>query len=448
MKLPIPKTIRLAKSLPKLREYCVNLFYSEGNLISRPGVDKVADVVGVCRGIFTYSDVLYVLYGDSLYSYNASGFNYIGSIPGNYDIRVAKGFNHAAICSPWSGNYTLNTSGTLREIEDLDLPYCVDVEWLGGYFAWVPADGDPVIYSAVGDAGDIDSLAYFDAEELPDKNIGVLNFRSDLFVMGEDLIERFRLVGDESVPFVRVQGGGVPTGYYSGKIIGDDGFYFLGRNKGQGPGFFLMQTGGTTGRISTTAIDEILEQDYHEYELTKCRAQRFQWRGNDVFVFSLPRHSFCYVAGNWSFFSSEIDDRNVTPWDYTLSTYFNGHYYTGKTNVFGQLSTSNNDAGDKFQRIINTFARHSENAKLKIASIKLGAGQGLSDGGSIGLAMSNDGKLFGDRFFREMGSKGDFKRELVWSYPGGLGIYDGYAGIEFYTTSDISIAVDNAQIGL
>jgi hypothetical protein len=448
MKLPIPKTLRISKVLPKLREYCVNLFYSDGSLISRPGVEKVEDVAGVCRGIFVYADVLYVLYGESLYKYDASGFTYRGSIAGRGNIVVAKGFNHAAICSPRSANYTLTRSGILREITDPDLPLCVDVEWVNGYFTWVPADGSPVIYSEVGDAGDIDPLSYFDAELLPDKNLGVVNYRHDLFVFGEDLIERFRQAGPVDSPFIRVDGGSVPTGYYSGKIIGEDGFYFLGRSKDQGPGFFKMLISGTTERISTPAIDEILEQDYHNYELTDCQSQRFQWRGNDVIVFSLSEHSFCYVNGVWSYFSSEIDDRNVTPWDYKLSVYFNGSYYTGKTNLFGKYSAVDSDAGEKFQRIINTFARQEEKEPFTIDYMKLEVAQGLSDGGSIGLAMSRDGKLFGDRFFRELSDEGDYEREIVWSYPGGLGHYDGYAGIEFYTTSDVSIAVDNAQIGI
>lgn len=70
--------------------------------------------------------------------------------------------------------------GALSPVTDSDLPVCRDVERVDGYFLWVPDNGDPVVFSAVNDAGDIDPLDYFDAEASPDVNLGVINFRNDL----------------------------------------------------------------------------------------------------------------------------------------------------------------------------------------------------------------------------------------------------------------------------
>lgn len=450
MKLPIPKTIRSSKVVPKEREYSVNLFFADNKLLPRPGVEQLDVEVtsGECRGLFVYSERLYGVFGTHLYRYVDNSLVNVGTIEGTDPIKVAKGFNHAAICSPNAGNYTLSKTSVLAEITDPDLPTCIDVEVVNGYFIWVPANGDPLIYSAVGDAGDIDPLDFFDAEILPDKNAGVVNFRNDLFVLGEDSIERFRQVGPDDSPFLRVEGGNIPNGYISGKILSERAFLFLGRNKEQGPGFFSMEISGAAGRISTPAIDEILEREYSLTELHDCKSQRFQWRGFDVYVFTLRRHSFAFVNGNWCFFSSELDQQNLTPWDYQYSVYYNGTFYTAKSGVFGTYSTVNTDAGENIQHSIMTFARHEEKIPFTIDYLTLEVAQGVSDGGSIAISMSRDGKTYSDRYFIPLGNVGQYEREVEFRVPGGLGQYDGYAGIEIYTTSPISVAIDNAVIGI
>lgn len=55
---------------------------------------------------------------------------------------------------------------------------------------------------------------------------------------------------------------------------------------------------------------------------------------------------------------------------------------------------------------------------------------------TVALRLSRDNVLFRDPFYRSTGVLGDYEKELIWNYPGGLGQYK-FMGIEIFTTEDI-----------
>jgi len=56
---------------------------------------------------------------------------------------------------------------------------------------------------------------------------------------------------------------------------------------------------------------------------------------------------------------------------------------------------------------------------------------------TVGLALSNDNVNFGPYLFRDLGQIGQYNHHLEWNYPGGLGSYDGFMALRFYTTQSI-----------
>lgn len=446
--LPLPRTIKASKVLPKQIEYLQNSFYGDGMILSRPGAELVASLPHtVPRGTFVWNGKLYAVIGSELRVFDGSALTLVGEMIGTEPIQAVRGFSMMAICAQ-SANYTLALDGTLTPIGDRDLPRCRDVERVDGYFLWVPSDGNPVIFSAVNDAGDIDPLDYFDAEASPDVNLGVINFRNDLFVLGAETIERFRNVGPTDAPFVRVAGGMIQAGYVGGKLKSNDTFVWLGKDQDAGYGFFAYSN-GTAKRISTPAIDEILEQDYTPTELSKVTAQRITWRGYDLYVWTLPRHTLCFVSGSWSYFTSGVDALGFSPWQYLFATQFDGNYYAIGDSGLVKLSIAHQDEGLPIDRRIVTFARSSTDQVFTPDFLRLAAANGLNGGTqTIGLRLSRDGKLWSDRFYRELGALGAYQQQLEWRYPGGLGQFDGFMAMEISTGSDCEFAADGAVIGI
>ena len=449
MPLPLPRTIKASKVLPKQIEYLQNSFHGDGMLLSRPGAELVAaHGEQVPRGTFVWQNQLYAVIGSELCLFDGSSLSLAAILPGSNPIRYARGFSMMAICAPESQNYTISMGGALSPVTDSDLPVCRDVERVDGYFLWVPDNGDPVVFSAVNDAGDIDPLDYFDAEASPDVNLGVINFRNDLFVFGAETIERFRNVGAETAPFVRVAGGMIQAGYVGGKLRSTDTFVWLGKDQDAGYGFFAY-VNGTANRISTPAVDEILEHDYTPTELSRVDAQRLSWRGFDLYVWTLPRHTLCFVGGSWSYFTSGVDTLGVTPWQYRFASQFDGNYYAIGDNGLVKLTAAHQDEGQPIDRRLVTFARSRVDQVFTPDFLRLAASHGLSGGTkTVGLRLSRDGKLWSDRFYRELGAIGEYEQQLEWRYPGGLGQFDGFMAMEISTGSDCEFAADGAVIGL
>ena len=449
MPLPLPSTIKASQVLHKQNEYLLNSFSFGYGALSRPGTALVHPLDGKPRGLFEYNGVIYAVQGSRVYGIKDGGVSDLGLIYGLEHIRVAKGFAHVAICSPNSSNYVINKiSGELRQITATYLPPCIDVERVDGYFIWVPANGETVIFSALNDAADVDPLDFFDAESLPDENRGVIVYRNDLFVLGAESIERFRNVGSVDAPFIRVTGGVIRLGYIGGKISGHETFMWLGQESTTGIGFFAY-TQGTGQRISTPAIDEILQHDYTPAELAKVESQRLQWRGANVYLWTLPRHTFCFVDGQWSYWSSGLNTLHAEPWAYYHATMFNGSTYVSGPNGVAVLSDVATDEGDAIDRRMRTFVRTKNDSTFTLDFLTLGISQGLKSADStVSLSISRDGKLWSNRFYRDAGSLGEYAKLLQWRYPGGLGQYDGYVGLEVSTSSGCEFSFDSAVIGI
>lgn len=448
MDLDLPQGYVGSERLPKTLRVLKNSFNTGEYILPRPGITSLSTKTGLARGAFVWNGSLYAVYGTSLLKIDTAGatVSTIGTVAGTANIDFAIGFNTAAIVVRASDGkgYTLDKSDVLTEITDGDFVACNSVTHINGRFVYIPFNGDPAFFSDVGAAATIDSLSFFDAEELPDKNKVAFNLKNILLIGGTDSFELFRDVGTSPVPFARLNAR-IQYGYIGGLTEYADTFAFIGREKDQDVGIYIIGA-GTAPKISNEAIDTILTT-YTETELSVAVPQRFKWRGYDILCFTLARHSFGFLNGNWFLIDTMIQDERF-PWRAGFVTHFEQKYYTFFASEVGRLDKINTDYGNDFERTIQFGVYQDGNEAFTAQYLELGVSQGYTDTGTVGLHLSRDGVLFAQPYFRSVGDTGEYDKKLVWNYPGGLGYYPGFMGVKLTTTGDIEFAADKLSIGL
>lgn len=442
IQVPLPKTIKGSKVFPKQTEYLVNLIATDGGLISRPALTRVASLTGQPRGMFVYNNKLYSVFGGSLYSGTESPV-LVGAISGAEDVSVARGFTQAAIATGGTA-YTLSLAGALASITDPDLPACKSVTRIRGRFVWVPTDGESLIFSEVDQAGNIGPSSRFDAESYPDRNVAVENIRDDLYALNEESIEPFRDVGTEDFPFVPVTNSVISVGYVGGKILTKDSILFLGKDKDSGYAFYVLGS-GVAEAISPPTINEMLNRDYTRDQLAGVRAQRFNWRGIDCYVFSLSDRTFLFQNGYWSY----LDEGVISPTRFSSLPYFHAvllgaTWYLQSSDGIYKLTDAKEDTRGPFARQFTTYARSTLRQRMSLKWVELENMQGTSlAAGSVGLSLSKNNQIWSNPLYANLAPIGRYNDKLRWSALGGLGMYDGLIAMNVYTTDPIEFSADN-----
>lgn len=440
MMIPLPKTIRGSKVVPKQTEYLLNLLHIDGFIVSRPASELVTAKIAEPRGAFEFHGSYYAIWGDTLYKDTA--LNVVGTIAGIGPVDVAIGFTQAVIVTGTAGaNYTLDAStGALNAIVDPDVPACSSVTFIDGRFVYTPVDGSPLLWSEINDGGNVGSLSFFDAETLPDGNKATENIRNDLYVLGVESIERFRDVGPVSAPFVRVNNAAIEVGYVAAKIKTKDSLLFVGKEKGGGYAIYVFAD-GTAQPISPGPINERLNL-YTVAQLAAITSHRFNWRGVECYVFDLPDCSLLFQSGKWHFIDSGLSGvAQLGRWRFYNAVLFQGTWYLQSAMGLYKLTAAKTDTDGKFSRQAVTFARSGEEQVFTLGRLQLGVANGVG-AATVGLSLSTNGKIWKDPVYRSTGAVGEYDKQLVWQPIGGLGRFDGYAGICLYATGNVEFAAD------
>lgn len=440
-RIPFPAGLTEIENLPKSRESLVNCFNNgKDTIIPRPGIDTITTVEGVARGQFVWNKALYQVSSTNLIKITntTTGANTtIGTIAGNEVIQTAIGFNTAVIVVKGGAIYTLDKSDTLVLIsENPNFLPCDAVAHINGRFVYIPSDGSkPAFFSDIGLAGTVQPESFFDPEELPDENATIFNLRNTLYIGGTDSFELFRDTGATPVPFQRLTGARLDYGYIGGLVAYSDTYVFIGREKDQDFGIYAINQ-GKADKISNEAIDTILAT-HSLSSLANAVANRFKWRGYDIITFALSTDSFGFFGGQW-FILNKLIDGVETPWSGGFINQFDGEYFSASGNFIGKLSTSNTEFGEIIPRIIDIPFQHPDNDWFSAQSISLTMSQGFNaEPATVGLSLSRNNVEYGELLFRDMGALGEYSKHLEWNYPGGLGAYDGFMGLRFYTTQSV-----------
>ena len=270
------------------------------------------------------------------------------------------------------------------------------------------------------------------------------NFRGDLYVMGSESTEVFRTTGNAQSPFARVGGALIEVGMLSAHIEFADAFAFIGKDRDQDYGIFAI-SGAQAERISNPAVDYILTEQYTTTELESAFATRFQYRSVEVVCWHLPRHTLAFY-GDWAIFETGTIGEDVAPWLVSAILFNRGDYLVGTND--GRLGTLGglDDMGADFSKGFDTFIRSERGRYLRLSSLELDCltGQEAADY-RVGLSMSEDGRAWGPLFWQSLGTTGKYQQRVIYQYPGGLGLFESFAGIRIRSTEPVTFALDAMQ---
>ena len=443
MKIPYPSGISGLNAFPELQEFLVNLFAVEEGLIQTPGISSFTTGNNICRGMTKWNDEVFTVSGSSLAKIASDGtFSSIGGISGTAHCEMATDYTVMAIVQQGgSGTGYVYDGSTLAAITDGDYQASIDVVNIGGRFVFVPADGGPLFYTDVNGltvatvATCIPAGNFFDAELLPDKNVGAVVIKNNLYALGQDICELFRLTPDTVLPFKRVDQGAVHTGYIGGKCFYQNTFAFIGRDREGAPDAFIMQPGEALS-ISNPAIQEILAS-YSESDLQNIRPMRYTWKKCQVIVWRLSNVTLAFCNGNWVYIRSGNGDNYranyMTP---AYDTYVVGD---AVTNQFGKLADVPTEYTAPVEREIETFAHFEKGSFVGVNAIELDCRTGtMPVEGRIGLKVSRDNEIFGQPVWRSLGKHGKRHQRVLWT--GGVGNFESHIGVNLRTTADVEFS--------
>jgi len=440
--IDFPIGLEGTEGLPNSRRILKNCFNAGGPIIQRPGITGIGENGKVARGAFEWNGSLYEVASTSLLKVNTDGSHtVIGTIAGTASISTAIGFNTAAIVVKGGNGYTLDKSDVIAQITDLDYVASDSVCHINGRFVYVPTNGDPAFFSDVGAASTIQSSSFFDAEELPDLNKVCFNFKNQLIIGGTDSLEFFRDLGNPTVPFQRLNAR-IDNGYIGGILEFNNTFLFIGREKNQNVGIYSIGQ-GLAPKISNEYIDTILST-YTVDELSDCISGRIKWNGFDIATFTLARHSWGFMGGNWFELDVRVDGIN-RPWQAGYIVEFNLKYYSFSSDNIGVFESVNKDYNLPFERRINGVFESEGSFSIQRLEYRLSQGYNSSDG-SVTLQVSDDNVLFGPPFHQNTADIGKYSDKLEWNYPGGLGFYDGLFAYNLTTVEDIDFSATRIMV--
>ena len=416
----------------------------DGVAIRTPGIEQIATGYGNCRGAYTWRDgYCYMVSGDSLIRINSDySVTSLGTIAGTEDCEFSPGQANLVIIVKNGNGYYYNETDGLVQITDTDFISSVSVDYVDGRHVFIPYDGEPAIYSEVDQPSNISPLAFFDAEELPDKNKVCINIQNQLGIGGTDSFEFFRTNINPDIVFTRRDGARVDVGFIGGLTRFGGTFAFIGRQREQAPRIYAMGTGNYQA-FSSPAIDEILS-GYTESELEACHTIRYEWKGVEVIAFTLTRHTFSYANNVWIYQDSSIDG-SIGPWRAKGIAHAYGKYIVGDSDSskIGILSNVTTEYGYDVEFEVKTFIRDLRDSNFDVTRIEIDCltGQKLT-AETIGLSVSRDGRSWGEFRYKSLGVTGEYGKRVLWQ-P--VGKFENYCGVRIRSTADVQFSLESIQ---
>ena len=147
--------------------------------------------------------------GTSLVRVSSAGvITTVGTIAGTG--QVSLDYSTTYLCVVGGGKAYLCTASAVTQITDIDIGTPIDAIWVDGYFLFT--DGAYLYVNELADPFAIDPLKYGASEIDPDRVVGLLKYRNEVYVLNRYTIEVFDNIGGSGFPFTRLPGGLIPKG--------------------------------------------------------------------------------------------------------------------------------------------------------------------------------------------------------------------------------------------
>lgn len=439
--IPLPRGIQGSDDNPQWKESLTNLYFDNEQLIQRPGITQTGTITGSCRGAFSFDSSAYMVSGTDLLKVAEDGTSVnVGTVQGSGDIAAATDFARAVVIEKGGNAVELLQNGTVTPITT-NYAISVDVEQIGGRFIFVPEDGSPPFYTDPNSVT-IQANNFFDAEQFTDKNTGAVVLNNRLYIGGESSFEVFRLSTSDSIPFIKIDGAAVTTGYIGGKAFYDKTFAFLGRMRDSTPAFYFMGQGGTP-KISNKATEDILKT-YTLDELKATRSHRFAWNDREFIAWTLARHTFLFNGEDISLLTSA----DGSAWRVHGMTNVYGFYLVGdsSSNLIGKLDDVYTEYTAPIEYGFTTFLSVEKEAFIEPSAIELNCvtGTASQDNDRISCEVSKDQEVWFRPIWRGLGKIGERNRRVIWA--GGVGQFESHMGMRFFTNANRKFTVRSLNV--
>lgn len=345
----------------------------------------------------------------------------VGVIPGDDKCRFAVSEEQVVIGAN-STAFIISGAG-VAPITDPDLPmFVVDVGFLAGRFLYLDGNSSQFFWSAVGDATNIDGLAFATADE---NSAEVLRacfvFNDDVVFLTNAGTEWWAPQDDIDNPFQRSPGRKYTKGIAARNttVLLDNTMWWLGSDK------FVYRASSVPQRQSTFDIEDLLEQ-LSDVELAGCYAFGYTVGGHAFYVLTLPglgTWAFDVATGEWAQWSSWGKDRfrGVTYDGQFLGDNYSGNLYQFNLNTF-------NDDVDPMERVVSAYmpveAGSVRNPNIHLKTVK---GVGLLAGPGVAPVVElrysdNDGSNFSVWLWATLGAFGDKSdaAKAIWRMLGSI----------------------------
>jgi hypothetical protein len=241
---------------------------SKAALLGVPGLEEFSTITDApVRGLWAGDERLFAVGDTTVYEIDSSGTE--TAIPGS----IASATTPVQMCG--NGNSLLVVSGdkgylaeapagapgtgTVTPINDFDM---VSATYLDGYFVALEKDTNNVRISGLLDGGTWDAL---DVEEYRssgsiDRLMRVIAHKGMLWLFGRKTTGLWAHTGNADYPFQRLSGASLDTGTDAAWSVASDGtsLMWLGSDE-RGVGVVYRSTGGTPERVSTSAIEYLIQ---------------------------------------------------------------------------------------------------------------------------------------------------------------------------------------------
>lgn len=427
----------ISDSLPISAQECLNWYVnvpsvpsrSAAQLFGTPGIAELASTGTIAqtnRGSITLNGVPYFVNGTKLYRLNADfSIDELGVIPAGGRVSLAQNGSQVVILLPGAEAYVFTPDpDTLTEITDPDFRANGNPEYvvfIDGYFVFT-TDSKRFINSALNDGLSYNALDFGSAEANPDNTVAPFTFKNQLYIAGQITTEAFQNVGGTGFPFTR-------SGLYLSKGVTaplsiieiSDTMMWIGAGARESSAIWAL-AGNTTKKVSTTAIDNVL-QDLTEDELLQVFAWSYAEKGAYFVAFTLPTTCFVLdtITGKWHERKSLVEGSLLR---FRVNSIISAY---GRVIVFdrfdGRIGELSKDVlteyGDPIIRRVSGVPFSGNGNRIRVTKLEAVAEQGVGNAASpdpqISLDVSDDGgRTWRDERLRKLGRIGNYNHRTIW----------------------------------
>jgi len=468
VELPIATGFYEDANKPIASQECINFIpqIPQANAISRAqliGSDGISSFATAgnrsSRGSHVMNGIAYSVNGNNLYRIDSDETTTdLGIITGTGRVSIADNGLEICIVVPNVAGYIYSVSGGLQIITDTDYTNTLgpseQVVYKSGYFVHYKnvnnAENNPIVFHSNLRAGLVYNAIDYGVPSIdPDLITGLHVNRNQLYVGGEKTFELFQDIGGVGFAFQTIPGAVMQIGVRAkfSLIDFDGGFVAVGGSENSQAAIWRF-SGGSQQKISTTAIDNILQQST-DAEITDIYTTTYSAFGGFFVNFHLKDRCMTYDAATGLWHERKSKDLEGRPIAWRVNGIIDAYGFNLVTdNQDGRIGKLDRDIYEEYgiaiNRSVSTIPFQNQGERVRVSKIRLTCDSGvgleekkksafplkfpytfgdddLIDGVDphVSMSFSDDGGItFGNGVSRGMGVQGEYRRQQVW-FKGG-----------------------------